>query len=127
VSPEIPEILGPFLKPSFFHLWLILPADPLILSNARERLGPGVSGDSMGTVVIFAEDDTSVGLEITMAPRLVGFRSSLPLFDAVDGVRLRAAVAAAMRASKSRRTSASSTACFWRTLDARLAWLVDGV
>ena len=55
----------------------------------------------------FEDDETSFGLEIEKTPFLVGFLSSLePL---VVGALLRAAVAAAILASKSFRTSGSSS------------------
>jgi hypothetical protein len=53
----------------------------------------------------FDDDERSFGLDMFMTPFLVGFRSSFELL--VAGVRFKAAVAAAILASKSRLTSGS--------------------
>lgn len=89
------------MNPSFRHRPLPLP---LVFSKAFCVLA-GTSGGVKGVVGTFEDEDSSFGPDIDMAPFLVGFRSSLdPL---VVGVRFKAAVAAAILASKSLRTSGS--------------------
>ena len=70
--------------------------------------GPESGGDRIAPLML-DEEETSVGEEIFIAPRFVPFRSSLVLGPLTEGWRWRAAVAAAMRASKSRTTSGSSS------------------
>lgn len=125
-SSEVFEIDGPRLKPSLRHLMPILLPDPLAFSSALATVGS--MGDSEGVTgvapAILAEEETKVGLEILKAPpRLVFFR---PREAVVEGVLFNAAVAAAIRASKSRRTSGSSSGATF--LDPfRLSALVEGV
>jgi hypothetical protein len=80
-SELLPDNEGRLLNPNFLHL-------PLLLL--------------FGTL---AEEERSFGLEMLKTPFLVGFLSSLEPLGA--GVRFRAAVAAAILASKSRLTSGS--------------------
>jgi hypothetical protein len=124
------EIDGPFLKPNFLHFALILRVDPLVFSSALAMSGSiACSGGVRGVDGILADDDVSVGLEITIGPRLEGFRSNRALL-LKDGVRFSAAVAAAIRAAKSRRTSGSSSSGsgpFCAADDCRLSCSEGGV
>jgi hypothetical protein len=93
---SFPDRDRPRLKPRFLHLILCFLVEPVAKGCTS------VSGLS-GVEETFDDVESSFGLEIFMAPRLVPFLSSL----LVDWVRLSTAVAAAMRASKSRRISGS--------------------
>jgi hypothetical protein len=80
------EILGPRLK-AFFHFRLILCAG----LDLNELGGTGPAGADSGCVgertvpLILDEDETSVGEDICMAPRLVPFLSNLTPGPLIDG------------------------------------------
>jgi hypothetical protein len=80
------DIDGPRLKPSLRHLMDILLPEPLAFSSALATpTSIGLSEGVKGVPPIFAEDETRVGLEMTIGPppRLVGLRWSGTLTEGV--------------------------------------------
>jgi len=93
----------PLRKPNLRQRAEILLPEPLAFSNALAT--SELTGVVTGAPLSLTDVETNVGLEMIKAPFLVFFRVRP---EPTDGVRFNAAVAAAMRASKSRRTSGSS-------------------